>query len=172
MRVALLTPEFPGAGPSFGIGTYTAGLAAALRQARHDVLVLAASDTGCSRIDAGGIAKAQVWTPHSLLLRALAVGPWLRRELAAFAPDVVEAPNWGGLAWPVPRRLPLVIRLSTSVVDVVPAASRLRPLRSAVERLCVRRADAVIADSHRVPGAVWSLGTTLADHAMKARAAR
>ncbi len=30
--------------------------------------------------------------------------------------------------------------------------------------------DAVIADSHRVPGAVWSLGKTLADHALKARA--
>ncbi len=27
--------------------------------------------------------------------------------------------------------------------------------------------DAVIADSHRVPGAVWSLGKTLAEHAMK-----
>jgi ornithine--oxo-acid transaminase len=35
-----------------------------------------------------------------------------------------------------------------------------------------RSFDVVIADSHRVPGAVWSLGTTLADHAMKARAAR
>jgi ornithine--oxo-acid transaminase len=32
--------------------------------------------------------------------------------------------------------------------------------------------DAVIADSHRVPGAVWSLGKTLADHALKAYAAR
>jgi len=29
---------------------------------------------------------------------------------------------------------------------------------------------AVIADSHRVPGAVWSLGKTLAGHARKARA--
>ena len=29
--------------------------------------------------------------------------------------------------------------------------------------------DAVIADSHRVPGAVWSLGKTLADHALKSR---
>ena len=28
----------------------------------------------------------------------------------------------------------------------------------------------VIADSHRVPGSVWSLGKTLADHALKARA--
>jgi ornithine--oxo-acid transaminase len=35
-----------------------------------------------------------------------------------------------------------------------------------------RSFDAVIADSHRVPGAVWSLGKTLADHALKARAAR
>lgn len=31
--------------------------------------------------------------------------------------------------------------------------------------------DAVIADCHRVPGAVWDLGKTLAGHALKARAA-
>jgi ornithine--oxo-acid transaminase len=31
---------------------------------------------------------------------------------------------------------------------------------------------AAIADSHKVPGAVWSLGKTLADHAFKARAAK
>lgn len=35
-----------------------------------------------------------------------------------------------------------------------------------------RAFEATIADSHRVPGAVWSLGKTLADHALKARAAR
>ncbi|MFO1114993.1 MAG: aspartate aminotransferase family protein [Beijerinckiaceae bacterium] len=34
-----------------------------------------------------------------------------------------------------------------------------------------RAFDAVIADAHRVPGAVWSLGRTLADHALKARSA-
>ena len=33
-----------------------------------------------------------------------------------------------------------------------------------------RAFDKVIADSHRVPGAIWSFGRTLADHAMKARA--
>jgi ornithine--oxo-acid transaminase len=32
--------------------------------------------------------------------------------------------------------------------------------------------DTVIADSHRVPGAVWSLGKTLVDHTIRARAAR
>lgn len=32
--------------------------------------------------------------------------------------------------------------------------------------------EATIAESHKVPGAVWSLGKTLADHALKARAAR
>ncbi len=36
----------------------------------------------------------------------------------------------------------------------------------------VRAFDQVIAGAHRVPGAVWSLGKTLAEHAMKARAAR
>ena len=35
-----------------------------------------------------------------------------------------------------------------------------------------RAFEAAIADSHRVPGAVWSLGTTLANHAMKARATK
>lgn len=33
-----------------------------------------------------------------------------------------------------------------------------------------RAFDAVVADSHRVPGAVWSLGKTLVDNAMRARA--
>lgn len=33
-----------------------------------------------------------------------------------------------------------------------------------------RSFDAVIADAHRVPGAVWSLGKTLVDNAMRARA--
>jgi ornithine--oxo-acid transaminase len=32
--------------------------------------------------------------------------------------------------------------------------------------------DTVIANSHRVPGAVWSLGKTLVDHILRARAAR
>ncbi|HXW70114.1 MAG TPA: aspartate aminotransferase family protein [Methylocella sp.] len=35
-----------------------------------------------------------------------------------------------------------------------------------------RAFDSVISDSHRVPGAVWSLGKTLADHAIKAYAVR
>jgi ornithine--oxo-acid transaminase len=30
--------------------------------------------------------------------------------------------------------------------------------------------EATIAAAHKVPGAVWSLGKTLADHAIKARA--
>lgn len=34
-----------------------------------------------------------------------------------------------------------------------------------------RSFDAVIADAHRVPGAVWSLGKTLVDNAIRARAA-
>ena len=33
-----------------------------------------------------------------------------------------------------------------------------------------RSFETVIAEAHRVPGAVWSLGKTLIDHAMRARA--
>ena len=36
----------------------------------------------------------------------------------------------------------------------------------------LRAFDAVIAGAHRVPGAVWSLGKTLVEHAVRARAAR
>ena len=36
----------------------------------------------------------------------------------------------------------------------------------------VKAFDAVIANSHRVPGAVWSLGKMLVEHTMRARAAR
>ena len=32
-----------------------------------------------------------------------------------------------------------------------------------------RSFDAVIADAHKAPSAVWSLGKTLAEHAIKAR---
>jgi ornithine--oxo-acid transaminase len=35
-----------------------------------------------------------------------------------------------------------------------------------------RAFDTVIAESHRVPGAVWSLGKTLAGHAVKTYAAK
>jgi ornithine--oxo-acid transaminase len=36
----------------------------------------------------------------------------------------------------------------------------------------VKAFDSVIASAHRVPGAVWSLGKTLMEHAVRARAAR
>jgi ornithine--oxo-acid transaminase len=36
----------------------------------------------------------------------------------------------------------------------------------------VKALDTVIAGAHRVPGAVWSLGKTLVEHAVRARAAR
>ncbi len=49
---------------------------------------------------------------------------------------------------------------------------KLLPALVITERIATgskRAFDAVIAESHRVPGAVWSLGKTLADHALKAR---
>ena len=50
---------------------------------------------------------------------------------------------------------------------------KLLPALTITEADCARiesAFDAVIAGSHRVPGAVWSLGKTLVDHALRARA--
>jgi ornithine--oxo-acid transaminase len=50
---------------------------------------------------------------------------------------------------------------------------KLQPALTITEDDCdwIERAfEAVIADAHRVPGAAWSLGKTLVDHAMRARA--
>jgi ornithine--oxo-acid transaminase len=50
---------------------------------------------------------------------------------------------------------------------------KLQPALTITEHDCewIERAfDEVIADAHRVPGAAWSLGKTLVDHALKARA--
>lgn len=145
MRIALITPEFPGYGPSFGIGRYVADLTGALRAAGHTVLVLAATDRGGVVV---GTDRPVQPLPHSLLQRALVVRPWLLRELEAFQPDVVEAPNWGALTAFLPPRWPVVIRLSTSAADAGGARRDLwRSCRILMEQAAVHRAHSIIADS-------------------------
>jgi glycosyltransferase involved in cell wall biosynthesis len=76
--------------------------------------------------------------------------PWLSRRLAAFAPDVVEYSNWGGLGACDEGRWRRVVRLSTPVA-MIPAESLarylLRPLHGLWESRTVARAHLVIADS-------------------------
>jgi len=46
MRIALVTPEYPGCGPAFGVGRYVADLAGGLRRAGAVVSVLVSNQAG------------------------------------------------------------------------------------------------------------------------------
>ncbi len=149
MRIALITPEYPGCGPSFGIGRYVADLAAELVLHGHAVRVLVAADHGCYACSVGPPPQRRAPACPHLLLRPLACRSWLQRELQAFAPEIVDAPNWGGLSTTLTGPWATVVRLSTSSGDsAFRRTALLRWLSLAWERIAVRRATGVIADSH------------------------
>lgn len=165
MRVALITPEYPGCGPSFGVGSYVERLAQELGSAGHGVCVAVVAQDGCwlghpdqvHRVSAAripGIARA--WWKHT----------WLQRTLDDLAPDVVEIPNWGGLGAYLPAAWPLVVRLSTSIAHQR-ARHRLRrhlhPWHLRLERATVRRAHLLIANSHAIAEASAPLYGRMAD---------
>lgn len=147
MRIALLSTEYPGHGVAFGVGRYVRDLHALYAEAGHDTLALVVNEAGGRAMDRPGAPRG--FGPFAVLwpLRARA---WLAEQLAAFVPDVVEAPNWGGLLALLPARHPSAVRISTGRVQL-PAPSLatgwVRPLHRRWERLSVSRADLVIANS-------------------------
>jgi|GEM_PF-4432956 len=158
LRIAFITPEYPGCGPSFGIGRYITDLANGLQQAGHTVTILAATDNGGWRVAPGNpperIGSA---IPH-LLLRPLMTRRMLEAALNDFQPDVVECTNWGALGAWLRLPCPMVIRLSSSAGDPSFGLSGLRPwLRMQQERRAVRRSQRVIADSHGMAAAALRL---------------
>ena len=166
LRIALVTPEYPGCGISHGIGRYVQDLARALVNAGHSVSVFAATEHGIFEPLADPPKPGRGPRVGSLLIRSLVIAPWLRKCLRAFRPDVVELSNWGGLHLAVGGDSPVVVRLSTSAIDA--GGSRRDPVRLArwaLELATVQRARLVIADSaamaergrklyHRSPDAV------------------
>ncbi len=148
MRVALVTPEHPGCGPSFGVGRYVRDLAECLSAAGAIVRVLAATDTGGFIADPGSPPQQVAPGHRRLLLRPLQAARWLNVELARFTPDIVDVPNWGGLGAFLRPRCPMVVRLVTSASDPsLSRGDRLLPLRMALEKATVRRAARLISDS-------------------------
>jgi glycosyltransferase involved in cell wall biosynthesis len=148
-RVALVTPEYPGCGPSHGVGRSVAVLAQALHDAGIDVRTLVSSDLGAFVVDHHHIQKCGSWD-GPFALRPLLAATWMRDELARFAPDVVEWSNWGGLGACLRGPWIGAVRLSTSTTLIDGERFRrrlLRPIHLAWERRCVRRADVVISDS-------------------------
>jgi glycosyltransferase involved in cell wall biosynthesis len=150
MRIALVTPEYPGCGRSFGVGAYVATLAQALRASGCDTVVLVAADRGWWRVDGGGAPAARGGMAVPFAIRPALAAPWLRRELGAWRPHVVESANWGGLGGPLRGPWRRVVRLSTptAILPRDSSVSRLvRPIHAAWEAAAVRSADLVIADS-------------------------
>jgi glycosyltransferase involved in cell wall biosynthesis len=160
MRIALITPEYPGCGPSFGVGRYVRDLGECLGEAGNTVQVLAATDTGCFTITPGQSPQLVGPAYPHLLLRPLQAARWLDHELARFAPDVLDVPNWGGLGTFLRTPIPHVVRLVTSAAD--PSLARrdpLLPVRLTLENATVQRAAMLVADSaamgevgHRIYG--------------------
>jgi len=165
MRVALITPEYPGCGPSFGVGSYVERLAQELDAAGHAVCVAVVAQDGCwlgnpdqvHRVSAAripGIARG--WWKHG----------WLSRTLDDLAPEVVEIPNWGGLGAFLPPAWPLVVRLSTSIAHQRPRnrlRRHLQPFHLRLERATVRRAHLLIANSRTIADASAPLYERMAD---------
>jgi len=165
MRVALITPEYPGCGPSFGIGSYVQRLAQELTGAGHGVCIAVAAPDGCWLGHSDQVHRVSSQRLPGFL-RPRWVSAWLQRTLDDLAPDVVELPNWGGLGAFLTRTWPTVVRLSTSI-DHQPAHDRLRrvlhPLHLRLECATVRRAHLVIANSHAIANSVAPLYRRMAD---------
>lgn len=165
MRIALITPEYPGCGPSFGVGAYVARLAKVLSTGGDAVCVAVVAEHGWWLGHADQVhAVAAPRVPA--VARAWWAQRWLTGVLDELAPDVVEVSNWGGLGAFLPHRWPLVARLSTPITAQRPR-DRLRRHTQAIhhrwERATVRRADLVIADSRAIANATAPLYRRMAD---------
>jgi glycosyltransferase involved in cell wall biosynthesis len=165
MRIALITPEYPGCGPSFGVGAYVANLAKVLSAGGDAVCVAVVAEHGWWLGHADQVhAVAAPRMPA--VARAWWASRWLTGVLDELVPDVVEVSNWGGLGAFLPHRWPLVARLSTPITAQRPR-DRLRQHTQAIhhrwERATVRRADLVIADSHAIATATAPLYRRMAD---------
>lgn len=165
MRVALITPEYPGCGPSFGIGSYVQRLAQELTTAGHGVCVAVVANDGCWLGHSDQVHRVSALRLPGII-RPRWASAWLQRTLDDLAPDVVEVSNWGGLGAYLSRTWPLVVRLSTSI-DHQPAHDRVRrvlqPLHLRLERATVRRAHVVIANSHAIATDAAPLYRRMAD---------
>lgn len=148
MRLTFLTPEFPGCGPSFGIGRYVESISSGLAE-RHRVLVLAATDSGFFSIEPGSAPRYVARVPARLALRwpvaAVLAGQANRR----FAGQVIEYSNWGALGAGLTAETARVCRLCSPVRSLGgnPAVRIARSLLTWAERRSVLHAEEVIADS-------------------------
>ncbi|MBA2479851.1 MAG: glycosyltransferase family 4 protein [Planctomycetes bacterium] len=160
MRVALVTPEFPGCGPSYGVGQYGSALARGLAERGAEVLVLTADGGGGHAIAPGEPPRRDATWSCPAVLTPLRAAPWLTSSLERWQPEVVEFANWGGLGAWVRGPWTTVVRLSTSVHAIRPGS----PLRRAAQQLHFASEARTVAKARRLiahSGAMAVLGQRL-----------
>ena len=148
MRISLLTPEYPGCGPSYGVGRYVESLAHGLSGSQH-VLVLVAADNGFFTLEPGNRPRYHGTVPRRLSLRWPVAARLAMIHHRRFAGELIEHSNWGALGAALPADVAQVCRLSSPLQAL--GGSRLRRLARSLlswaEHRAVARADVVIADS-------------------------
>jgi glycosyltransferase involved in cell wall biosynthesis len=149
LGIALVTPEYPGCGPSFGIGAYVRTLAQALHMAGAKPTVLVCGSAGRFSIE-DDIVHQCGSSAASGLLRPVVHAGWLSREIETRGCQIVEYPNWAGLGAWLGGKAIRIARLSTpiSLIEASsPGAALLRPLHHWAELRSIQRAHRVIANS-------------------------
>ncbi|MGH7233319.1 MAG: glycosyltransferase family 4 protein [Nitrospiraceae bacterium] len=155
MRICLLTPELPPFRYG-GIGNYVKVLATGLAQRGHDVVVAGYQLHPEAVVQhRWGRSISVTWQGRflwrfevgGLLSAAVALRNLFRTMREEF--DIVEAPNWGGHSFLLPRlSCPLVVRVSTPHIDTLTRRQTFadRVIHAAEKRLC-RRASLIVAHS-------------------------
>ena len=160
----MFTPTYPSVSGEGGIGTYVREAATAMSSSGHEVHVL--TPGGGPRSTDGAVSIHQCsadWLPlldriHPGTGACWRVGRAMLDLVRQHALDVVEFPNWEGLApyfaWR--RKVPMVVRLHTSSQETIAidGLALTRSLKADVrrEQLSARMADALVthSQSHRL----------------------
>jgi len=157
MRICLITPELAPYRYG-GIGRYVKTLAWGLSQRGHQVVVMGYQLHPQDTLEHEWGRSISVTWEGRFLWRLKKIGHLLsaafalRKLFLTVRPDfdIVEAPNWGGQSFLLPRlHCPLVVRLSTPHMDTLTSRPTLadRTINAAEDYLC-RRASLVIANSN------------------------
>jgi len=181
MHIAYVCPRYPAGDSANGVSTYTDEMAKELIRRGHRVTVLCLQTPPGKKaggqeevcgvrvrwVRPGGVCPPvvrsvryrvmDVLAPGYLPYRDMAVG--LRRAVrdahAEHRIDVMECPEWAGLAWwLLPVGIPLVVRLHcpssvSSPVNGVPWSRKVRTMER-LERRCLKHAPALTAPSRSV----------------------
>ena len=160
MNIGLFSPNYPGVTGDGGIGTYTRELAIAFRAAGHNVAVLTGGQKRGQTMSEG--VPIDIIEPRFIpvlgsmlpgVVPSIRVGRKALQLVDTAKLEIFEFPNWEGMGlwFALRRRVPLVVRLSTSSAEsqAIDAIQKTWSSRSDVAREAMqsRLADALVTHS-------------------------